>query len=81
MLLCQLSCGVKRPPFTPHWAKRGLKWSESHLENLMLLHTYLRLHKARQNVVRQRLIGSQLVSAPFVVSVSAGNGENTRSEL
>lgn len=78
MLLCQLSRGVKRPPFTPHWAKRGLKRSESHLENLMLLHTYLRLHKARQNVVRQRLIGSQLVSAPFVVSVSAGNSENTQ---
>lgn len=37
---------------------RGLNRSESHLENLMLLHTYLRLHKARQNVVRQRLIGS-----------------------
>lgn len=36
---------------------RGLNWSESHLDNFMLLHTYLGLHKAKQNAVRQWLIG------------------------
>lgn len=56
-----------RSPLIGLNSPRGLNRSESHLENLMSLHTYLRPHKARQNVVRHRLIGSQLVSSQFVV--------------
>lgn len=45
----------------------------------MSLHTYLSLHEAKQNVVRQRLIGSQLVSS--VCFVSIGSNKNTMVPL
>lgn len=34
-----------------------------------MLHTYLKLHEAKQNDAGERLIGSGLVSAPFVGSL------------
>lgn len=34
-----------------------------------MLHTYLKPHEAKQNDAGERLIGSELVSAPFVGSL------------
>lgn len=58
----------------PHLCQRGLKCSENHLENLTSVHTYLKLHEAKQNDVEERLIGSMLVSAQFV-----GSQQETRN--
>lgn len=61
----------------PRLCQRGLKCSENHLENLTLLHTYLKPHEAKQNDGGERLIGSGLVSAPFAGSLQENSRDTT----
>lgn len=63
--------------------QRGLTCSENHLENLTLLHAYLKLHQAKQNDAgeRERLIGSGLVSAAFVGSLQETPKHTPNSSL